>query len=233
MRMFLAALWTAATLFAQAGAGPAGHWEGVIQAPSGDLNMEIDLAQEPGAGWIGSIAIPAQGAKGLELIDIAVKGSTVSFGIRAPGDPHFEGTIAKEGGKITGELTQGGGSVPFQLTRTGEAKVEKPVKNPPLSKELEGTWEGVLDTPNQQLHLRFVLSNENGAGRGRLISLDQGNAEIPIGRITQTEARVKLEAPMVDGGFEGELKDAKLTGEWSQGGGSLPLTLTRAAKPDK
>jgi hypothetical protein len=229
MRIFLAALWTAATLFGQTGAGPAGHWEGAIQAPNGDLNVEIDLAQEPGAGWIGTFSAPAQGAKGIGLIDITVKGSAVSFGIKAPGDPRFQGTVA-EGGKMSGELTQGGMSMPFQLTRTGEAKIEKQAKNAPLSKELEGTWEGVLDTPNQQLRLRFVFSNQDGAGTGTIFSLDQDNAEIPMGRITQTEARVKLEVPMVGGGFEGELKGAKLTGEWSQGGGTLPLTLTKPAK---
>lgn len=230
IRITMAALFLAAGLFAQAPAGPAGHWEGAIQTPNGDLDVEIDLAHDADAGWIGTISIPAQGTKGLGLIDLSVKDDAVSFGIKAPGDPRFHGTVAKEGGKMSGQLSQGGTDMPFQLTRTGEAKVEKAAKNPPISKDLEGTWEGVLDTGNQQLHLRAVLSNQNGAGTGVLFSIDQGNAEIPIAQITQTGSHVKLDVPVVSGGFEGDLKDAKLAGEWSQGGGSLPLTFTKSAK---
>lgn len=230
LRTILAALFIAAALYAQSATGPAGHWEGAIQTPGGDLNLEIDLAQEAG-GWVGTISIPAQGTKGLGLIDVAVKSDSVSFGVKAPGDPRFQGTLAKEGGKISGELTQGGNTMPFQLTRTGEAKIEKAAKNPPLGKDLEGTWEGALDTPNMgQLHLRFVLANKDGAGTGVLFSVDQGNTEIPLGRIAQTGSKVNIEVPVVSGGFEGDLKDGKLTGNWSQGGGTLPLTLTRPAK---
>lgn len=217
----------ASGLWAQSATGPAGHWQGAIQAPNGDLNVEIDLAQDPDAGWIGTISIPAQGTKGLGLINVTVKDNTVSFGLKAPGDPRFQGTVAKEGGKMTGELVQGGLNMPFQLTRTGEAKIEKAVKNPPMSAELEGTWEGTLEAGGRQLRLRFVLANKAGTGTGVIFSLDQGNSEIPIARIGQTESRVKLEVPVVSGGFEGDLKGAQLTGEWTQAGNSLPLTLTK------
>jgi hypothetical protein len=224
IRTILAALWMAGALFAQAG-----HWEGVIQTPDGDLNFEIDLAQDPSAGWMGTLAIPAQRTKGLALIDVSVKDNAVSFGIKAPGDPRFKGTLAKEGGKMSGEMTQGGATMTFRLARTGEAKFEKAVRNPPLSKELEGVWEGTLDAGGQQLRLRFVLSNQAGAGTGTLFSLDQG-AEIPIAGISQEESRVKLEIPVIDGRFEGDLKGAQLAGKWSQAGRSFPLTLTKAAK---
>lgn len=227
IRTAIAALCMAAGLFAQS---PAGHWEGAIQTPGGDLDVEIDFAQEPGTNWIGTISIPAQHTKGLTLNDVSVKGDAVSFALKGPGDPAFRGTLAKEGGKISGQFTQGGVDMPLELKRTGEAKIEKPAANPPISKELEGTWEGALDTGTQQLRLRLVLANQAGAGTGTLTSLDQGNTEIPIGRITQTDAHIKLEVPVVSGGFEGDLKENKLTGEWSQGGSSLPLTLTKSSK---
>lgn len=229
-RILLTAALISTALFAQSGPRPAGHWEGAIQTPNGDLNVEIDLAQEAGTGWIGTISVPAQGSKGVPLIDVAVKENAVTFGLTAPGDPVFRGTLAKEGGKIDGKFTQSGLEMTLSLTRTGDAKIEKATKNAPLSKELEGTWEGVLETPSQPLHLRFVLSNQNGAATGKLFSLDQGGNEIPVGRITQTEARVKLEVPMVSGSFEGELKGEKLAGNWSQGPGTLPLALTKSAK---
>ena len=217
-------------LLAQSGGAPAGHYEGAIQTPEGNLDVQIDLVKDSGTGWKGTISIPAQITKGLGLIDVAVKDNTVSFGIKALGDPRFRGTLSKDGGKISGEMTQSGYSMPFQLTRTGEAKIEKQALNPPMSKDLEGVWEGVLEAGGQQLRLRFVLSNENGAGTGKLFSLDQGNLEFPVARISQSGSKVKLEAPMIGAGFEGDLKAAKMTGEWSQGGASFPLTLAKAEK---
>lgn len=41
----------------------------------------------------------------------------------SPGDPTFKGTIAADGGKITGTFTQAGGSFPFTITR--EAAIAK------------------------------------------------------------------------------------------------------------
>lgn len=229
-RTAFVAILISGTLWAQSAKGPAGHWEGKIQTPDSDLNIEIDLAQDAASAWIGTISIPAQGTKGLGLLDVTVKEGAVSFGIKAPGDPRFQGTVAKDGGKISGDLVQNGVTMPFQLARTGEAKIEKPVRNPPLSKELEGTWEGALDAGGQKLRLRFVLSNQAGAGTGFIISLDQGNVEIPISKIAQTGSRVTVEVPTVGGGFTGELKGTQIDGEWSQNGGSAPLQLTKSSK---
>jgi hypothetical protein len=229
-RIALTILWMAGALFAQSGAAPSGHWQGAIQTPDGDLNVEIDLAKMSDGGWIGTISIPAQNTKGLRLTDVSVKESAVSFAIKAPGDPRFQGTVAKEGGKMTGEMMQSGFNMPFQLTRTGEPKIEKPAQNPPLTKELEGTWEGTLNAGGQTLRLRFVLSNQAGKATGTLISLDQGNAEIPIEGISQTGAAVKITVPVVNGGFAGNLKGTEIAGTWSQNGNDLPLTLTKAAK---
>jgi hypothetical protein len=229
-RLLFVAAFAVAVIHAQTAASPAGHWEGAIQTPNGDLQVEIDLAQETGKGWIGTISIPAQRTKGLALTDVAVKESTVTFGIKAPGDPKWQGTLDKDGKSIAGELIQSGFNMPFKLTRTGEAKIEKPVVNPPISKELEGTWEGTLDANGTLLRLRFVLKNETGAATGVLFSLDQGNSEIPVGRITEAGAKVKMEVPVVSGAFEGERKDSQMVGTWSQGGGTLPLTLSKGAK---
>ncbi|MBM3814484.1 MAG: hypothetical protein FJW20_22900 [Acidimicrobiia bacterium] len=221
----LAALLLASPLTAQSG-----HWKGSIQTPNGELDVEIDLAQDGDKGWIGSLSIPSQNAKGLGLLNVAVKEGSISFALKAPGQPRFQGTIDKEGGKMTGQFIQSGTEMTFQLTRTGEAKVEKPVRNAALSKELEGTWEGTLDTPQGSLRLRVVLSNEAGAGTGSLFSVDQGNTELPIARITQKDAAVILEVPLIDGGFRGELKGNEMAGEWSQRGNSLPLQLTKVVK---
>ena len=39
------------TTFAQSGRGLAGHWEGSIAAPGGDIGIEVDLAAGPASTW--------------------------------------------------------------------------------------------------------------------------------------------------------------------------------------
>ena len=209
-----------------AASAPAGHWVGTIPAGPG-LDIEVDIARQ-GEGWRGTISIPAQGAKGMPLDPVTLKDTTVSFAIKgAPGDPHFSGDLAKDGKTIAGTFAQGGGSLPLTLTWKGDAQFEKPVKNAALSNAMLGTWEGTLDVNGTTLRLRLVLANGPDGATGTLVSLDQNNAEIPVVAITEQGTHLKVTAPMIGGAFEGDLKGDALIGTWSQGPGTLPLTLKK------
>ena len=117
---------------------PAGHWEGTIQAPGQELAIEVDLAR-PADVWQGQITIPAQHIKGLPLTGVAAEAGAVTFGMKSiPGDPRFKGTVGKDSKTMTGEFSQGGITMPFTLTWKGEARLETPPKNGPITKELEG-----------------------------------------------------------------------------------------------
>ena len=225
----VAALIVSGVAFAQTAAPASGHWEGVIQVPGQELKVEIDLAQT-GGKWGGTIAIPAQGMKGFPLSDIAVTGDAVGFVLKGiPGHPAFSGKVSKDGKTFAGDFTQGGATMPFSLTRTGDARMEPPPKSTPVTKELEGSWEGALNADGTTLRLVLKLVNQGDSGAtGTLISVDQGNAEIPLGAVSQTGSKLKVLVPAVMGTYEGELKDGQLTGTWTQGPRSLPLTLTRA-----
>ncbi len=216
-----------ALVLAQTGEPPSGHWEGAIEVPGQPLKIEIDL-EKRGEKWEGTIAIPVQGLKGFPLSGIVAQGGAVSFGLSGiPGSPTFKGSISKDGKSLAGEYSQGGGTMPFVVTRTGEAKIEPPPKSTPISKELEGSWEGALDVNGTTLRLVFKLSNGAGGAKGTLVSLDQGGAEIPLTAIVQTGSHVKFLVQAVAGTYEGDLKDGQLTGTWSQGPGTLPLVLKR------
>jgi uncharacterized protein len=208
-----------------------GHWEGAIEIPNGPLRIEVDLARQPKQGWIGTFGAPSQGTSGLPLAEIVVTENTIGFLIKGvPGEPRFKGTLSNESTTISGDFTQGGGSIPFKLTRSGDPKIAKPAVNPPISTELEGVWEGALEANGQTLRLRVKLANQDGGATGFLISLDQGSLELPIGKIAESASAVTFEVPAVKGIFTGGRKASSLTGDWSQSGGvALPLTLTRAA----
>ena len=98
----------------------AGRWEGAISLPGTELAITVTLTA-PGAAWSGTIDIPAQGARGLTLGDVVVQGSAVSFTLPSvPGAPAFKGTLAPDGGSISGTFIQGGQSLPFKLQRKAD-----------------------------------------------------------------------------------------------------------------
>ena len=214
----------------QATSGAAGHWEGALQIPAQELQVAIDLAPTAdGKKWEGTIAIPAQGLKNFPLADIVVTGESVSFAMpKVPGSPAFKGTVSKDGKSIAGDFTQGGGTVPFKLTRTGDARFEPLPKSTPITTELEGNWEGALDIQGTVLRLLVKLARQpDGTGAGTLVSVDQGGAEISLTAVVQKGTHVTLLAASIGGTFEGELKEGGLSGTWTQGPGKFPLALKR------
>jgi hypothetical protein len=182
-----------------------------------------------GDKWDGTITIPAQGLKGFPLSSITVQGDSVSFALKGiPGDPTFTGTLSKDSKTLSGTFSQGGGSIPFALTRTGEAKIDPLPKSTPITKDLEGSWEAALDIDGKILRLGLKLANgPGGAATGTLISIDQGGAEVPIGAVIQTGAQLKLLLPSIAGSYEGALTDGQLIGKWTQGPRTLPLVFKR------
>jgi hypothetical protein len=207
-----------------------GHWTGNLTTPAGVLGMEVDL-DKAASGWIGSISIPAQGASGIPLDAVTFSDGKASFHIKGgPGDPGFTGTLSADGKSIDGTFTQGPASLPLKLTRTGEAKVEVLKASAPVGVEFTGTWEGAI-----QPGLRLVLTITNGkaGAEALMVSPDQGNAQIPVSAITQKGTKLTLEVKAVGGGYEAELnkEGTELNGTWTQGGGSAPLVLKKAAAP--
>ncbi len=221
--LFLAA---AVTLPAQTGLK--GHWSGSIDVPSTPLGVEVDL-DSTATGWVGSISIPLQGASGLPLDRITVGDGKCAFHIQgAPGDPTFNGTLSADGKSISGDFSQGGGAVPFKLSRTGDAKVETVKASPRMSADFVGEWEGTLDA-GQPLRLRLKISNEKDGAHATMVSIDQGNAEIPVTSVEQKGTHLTLQVNRIGGSYEGDInkQGTELDGTWSQGGGSLPLALKK------
>ena len=205
----------------------AGHWQGAIQAQGQELKLEVDLIKA-GDKWDGAMAVPAQSLKGLPPA-VTVEGDTVTFTAKIPGDPQFKGKLSTDGQSLSGDFTQFGNSMPLNLTRSGDGKIDPLPKSTPISNDLEGSWEGTLDVKGKLLRLALKLSNQpGGAGTGVLVSIDQGGVEIPIAAVVQTGVQLKLLIPAVAGSYDGALKDGVLTGTWTQGPLTLPLVFKRS-----
>jgi hypothetical protein len=91
--------------------------------------------------------------------------------------------------------------------------------------QLQGTWTGTLN--EGILNLRVTIHFDKN-GTGKLDSLDQHVAGIPVNGVRVEGYRVGFRVDSVQGSFSGIVMDEgnRLDGDWYQGV-SLPLTLTR------
>jgi hypothetical protein len=219
-------------LVAVAGAqpDPTGHWEGTLDVNNRQIQLALDLAKNAKGEWIGTVGAVTMNAVGIPISGIAVTGKTVKFTVKEwPNEPAFDLSLAGEG-KLSGTISTTQGSVPLELKRTGEAKVELSAPSPAVSKELEGDWEGKLDIPSGAFVLVVHFKNQaDGTVAATMDSVTQGASGLPLNNVKQTGAQVVFELRRIGGRFEGRLdkSGAKLSGDWSQGPNSVPLTLQK------
>jgi dienelactone hydrolase len=101
-----------------------------------------------------------------------------------------------------------------------------------LAAGLEGEWQGTLDAGGTKLRLVLkVTKSAEGKLTGTLDSLDQNAKGIPISSIEQSSDQVRLDLAAIGGSYAGKMSvgAVEITGEWKQGGGSLPLVFKRNA----
>jgi hypothetical protein len=240
-RLLIAAsllLMPAVVLFAQAPVDPAGHWAGAIHVPpfngagSREVAVEIDLTTNAAGVLDGTFTQAEQGVKGLPLSNVSRDGRTVSFEIKANGGGVFRGTQS-DAMSISGEFvtSQGGFNIPFDLKRTGDARIAPAPKNPPIGKELEGTWNGSIDVGGKPERLVLKMSNlPDGTSTGTIQDVDGSNVEIPVA-MTQKASNLTIDLSVVSASYAAVLNaDNELVGTWTQGPLSLPLTFKRVSK---
>ena len=230
-----AALLLASTSFAhaQVPVDPSGHWEGAIQMPSGELQVEVDIARNTSGALAGAMNQPAEQIKGLPLAAIAVDRRSIRFHARS--DQTFAAALSADGQSMSGGFHISIYSIPFSLKRMGEAMLVEPVKSAAIGKELEGTWNAVIAQNGVSRRVALTMANQaDGTAAGRLVNIDDGELQIPLA-ITQNASSVTLVATVLPGSFSGVLNadGTELDGAWTQGPLVLPVTFRRAAASGK
>jgi hypothetical protein len=224
----------AVALQAQAAADPSGHWEGVIRADTMEITIEIDLARDAQGALAGRFSNLAQNVRGFPLSSVGVDGTAVTFAIAAAGGGVFRGSVGSDGQSIRGAFsTRGADSqpleLPFELTRTGAARIEAAPTSPAIGAQLEGAWSGTLEVEGTPRPLRLKLLNHaDGTATGFLITGE--GVEIAIARIEQQASSVTLDVSNIGGRYVGTLSGdgLELAGTWTQGPFTAPLVFRRS-----
>jgi hypothetical protein len=211
---------------AQTAPDPSGHWKGAVEIPGQTLPIEFDLAKDTKGQFVGTIT--GTDVKNLPLTKVAVSGRSVA--LQASSEQPYRGELSADGRTITGTFILSGYSLPLELTRTGDARIEPPPTSEPITRELEGTWEGTLQANKGPLRVILTMTNQpGGRATGQIVSVDEGGLMIPI-VITQNGSSVSYVATVVPSSWAGVLSadGRELAGTFTQGPASLPLNFRRA-----
>lgn len=234
MRLFATILVASAAL-CQAAPNAAGRWEGNAQIPGHQLRLVVDLSEEGGKGWTGSIIVPGYGAKGAELIDLQVRGSDVTFAIKGAlgsertGRAELKAHLTADG-KLAGDFKQGGNSAPLVLEKTGPPQVELPPRNTAVSKDVEGEWKGDYEMMGYARHATLKFSNRGAEGAAlEFVIVGKKVNNVPVSLVTQDEDFLTVKSDEFGITFEGRFnKEAgQIKGTLTQGPLEAPLVLGR------
>lgn len=100
--------------------------------------------------------------------------------------------------------------------------------------DLAGVWQGKLTVDaSNSLSVQFTFTRgSNGAYTAVLNSPDNpALKDVATTGVSWDGTNLKLQVPSLSGSFAGALKDGKVSGQWTQPGGTLPLVLAPYKKP--
>lgn len=96
-----------------------------------------------------------------------------------------------------------------------------------LSAQIEGTWNGNIEIPNNCLPLILHITNENNQLKASFDSPNQGAFGIEIPEVKFEEKQLTFKFTAMTISYTGTLNNQTITGKFTQGGQSFPLNLTK------
>ena len=116
------------------------------------------------------------------------------------------------------------------LAQAAQAPSAAPQAAPASPRDLADTWQGTLHAGQDLRTIVKITKDDNGAYKGTFYSIDQGSQGFALDTVTLDGSDVKMTLKIFNLTYTGKLSaDGKtIDGTSSQGGGSLPLVLTRA-----
>jgi hypothetical protein len=216
--------------YSAASVDPSGHWQGAIHTPQQDVTFAVDLALDKGGKLTGTMSNPEERINGYPFAAASLDGNAVRLELRTGGSgaQTFAGDVAADGRSMSGDFLIGIYSVPFELTRIGDAKFAPAPKSPAIDAALAGEWSASLDLGDQALPVVLELSNRaDGTSAGTWAAGDGSATPVAIAR---HEHGVTFTSTVSSAEYTGTLSpDGKeISGTFSEGSLRQSMTFRRA-----
>lgn len=212
----------------RAGSDVQGLWHGTLKIGDTSLRLNVKIAEKDDGTLRVALDSVDQGAKDIPATAASYQRPALKLEFAGIGGT-FDGNF--RGGDIAGDWKQAGKTTPLLLTR---GAIEDTTASEDVSyahsgrDDLPGHWQGTLKAGGMKLRLALDIGKTpDGAWSGSMVSIDQGSAPIPATSIAWTQPNLRIEWKALNGVFTGKMGGGKLSGTWSQGGGTFPLVFER------
>jgi len=204
-----------------------GDWQGTLDTGMGQLRLVLHITKGADGALKATLdSIDQPGANGIPVNSVTLKDSKLNLDVTAVHGT-YEGKVAADAKTISGTWTQ---SQPLALEFKRATAPIKTEHKPAKPSDIDGTWEGVLDTGMAKLRVIFHITNTEDGLTATMDSPDQGANGIPTTSITRDGTSLTIETKNIGGVFKGRISAdlSSVDGTWSQGGGNMPLVLKRS-----
>jgi hypothetical protein len=222
---------------ANAAHSPDGRWEGSVHIAGRPLPIVVDLAQDAGGSWTGSIILQGLGVKGAPLSNVVVTDKDLSFDagpvLASPtfGPARFKAYFATDA-DMAGEMRQGGNAANFALRKIARAQVEPAPHSTPVTGDLSGPWTGEYELGGYPRHVTITFENHAGAAASaQFVIIGKQTTNLPVDLVTQEGDLLHVESKANRVTFEGRYSTERgeIRGTIELDSFELPLVLHRAA----
>ena len=201
-----------------------GTWEGTLDTGTSKLRVVFHIGNTED-GLIATMDSPDQNVKGLPTTRVTRDGTSLKIEAKQIGGV-YAGKIAADLQSAPGTWSQGGADLPLVLKRTKD-QAEEVEHKPVAPSDIDGAWLGSLDTGTITLRVVFHIVNTDDGLRATLDSPDQGMTGLQVSAVKRDGSSLEIEVDTIAGVFAGTISSDKnsIAGQWTQGGGALPLVL--------
>lgn len=216
---------------APAAAPPAitGNWAGTLMIGPGQLRLLLHIAAGTDGSLTSTLDSIDQGVTGIPVDAVTLKDGKLNLTVNSvPGHGAYEGTVNKDASEIDGTWTQGSQEGTLNFTRAHpETAIAAP--KPAAPSDIDGTWQGSLDTPGGTLRILFKIVNMDTGLTATMQSPDQAPNWMPTTSVTRDGSKLIIDMKAFGASFEGQINGAKNTidGSFTQGM-SIPLVLKKS-----
>jgi len=203
----------------------AGDWSGTLKAGPAELRLVLHITAAKDGSLSATLDSVDQGANDIPINAVTLKDGKLNLDVQAV-QGTYEGTVNKDASAIAGTWTQG---QPMELNFTRGSVATSPVSKPAAPSDIDGTWQGSLETPKGKLRILFKIVNMQTGLTATMQSPDQASVWMPTTSVTRSGNKITIDMKAFGASFEGQINATKDTidGSFTQGA-SIPLVLKKS-----